>query len=285
MNQPSDTRDNTQFAEKWQSSSADKKSREEWSIFVKPGDVPRTQRQFSLYWYAEFIRQAIKGRGFKKGIELGCGRGTASLYLHKVDGLDVTLVDVSPEAVHLAQENFGYHSGRAEFIVADSAALPCAENSFDLVTMIGLLEHFTDYRPALRECLRVLRPGGMLVTLNIPKKNSVQNLNDAYRWLLRLNRKTALKKDYFRNEDTAEQYVAATKEVGFVGVAMTYVNPFPLFVPVSEQADRRITTVNRWLINLRRLWRPYPFATGKRLAQAHFVVATKFVSFGIGKSY
>ncbi|MEM6796355.1 MAG: class I SAM-dependent methyltransferase, partial [Acidobacteriota bacterium] len=45
----------------------------------------------------------------------------------------------------------------------DLCALPVRDESFDFVFASHVLEHIVDDRAALRECLRVLRPGGLAV--------------------------------------------------------------------------------------------------------------------------
>ena len=49
----------------------------------------------------------------------------------------------------------------------DVTALPFAQGGFDAVLSLDVLEHVPDYRAALREFARVLRPGGQLV-LSVP---------------------------------------------------------------------------------------------------------------------
>ena len=46
---------------------------------------------------------------------------------------------------------------------ASAAALPYAAETFDLVTMLDVLEHIPDDAGALAEAMRVLRPGGLLM--------------------------------------------------------------------------------------------------------------------------
>ena len=54
--------------------------------------------------------------------------------------------------------------------VADCSRLPFADGSFDLVVHSHVLEHVADDVAVLRECLRVLRPGGRVV-FNVPFEN------------------------------------------------------------------------------------------------------------------
>lgn len=269
-----DTNENIQFESKWKTA-RQKKNREEWTVFVPKGKKPVTQRQFSLYWYSEFMRRTLQGHGYKKGIELGCGRGTAALYMHLYEGMDMTLNDASDDAIELAKKNFDFFGGKANFIVGDSTKLPLSDASFDFIITVGLFEHFSDYRPALRECLRLLRPGGMLVSMNKPRKTSMQILNHLYRACIRPFRDAPLQKDYYRNSDTAEQYVARAKEVGFAEVRSTNINPFPLFVPIFFFLERWIAYFNRTVMFLRGLFIKHPFQTSRIFAESHFLVASK----------
>jgi SAM-dependent methyltransferase len=49
------------------------------------------------------------------------------------------------------------------FRAADATDLPFPDDSFEAVTLFDLIEHVPDDRRALREALRVLRPGGVLL--------------------------------------------------------------------------------------------------------------------------
>jgi ubiquinone/menaquinone biosynthesis C-methylase UbiE len=91
-------------------------------------------------------------------LELGTGLGVFSEMLIKrvssYQGIEYDL-----DACHLAQQRVG----STKFIVqGDAQNLKYDNNSFDEVLLLEVLEHLPDYRKALTETVRVLRPGGKL---------------------------------------------------------------------------------------------------------------------------
>ena len=60
------------FEDKWKNVSG-RKRHEEFSIFVPIGKKPKTQRQFNLYNYYEFVSSVIKGKKYNNAIEIKGG--------------------------------------------------------------------------------------------------------------------------------------------------------------------------------------------------------------------
>lgn len=89
-------------------------------------------------------------------LDVGCGSGRTLDEL-AVYGLP-SGVDLSDRAVRTARER-----GHLDVLRAPAEDLPFAEGAFDVVTCLDVLEHIDDDRAALRELLRVTRPGGRLV--------------------------------------------------------------------------------------------------------------------------
>ena len=77
----------------------------------------------------------------------------------RVEGLDCS-------AAMLAQAARTCTTPRATFTRGDACALPHAACVFDAVTTVFTLRNFPDRDAALREMLRVLRPGGSLVIVD-----------------------------------------------------------------------------------------------------------------------
>jgi SAM-dependent methyltransferase len=95
-----------------------------------------------------------------KLLEVGCGIGT-DLARFARGGAIVTGVDLSATAIELARRNFELHGLQpADLRVADGESLPYPGGSFDVVYAHGVVQYTADARQLIRECHRVLRPGG-----------------------------------------------------------------------------------------------------------------------------
>ena len=91
-------------------------------------------------------------------LDIGCGTGEGTLFLaREFPRARVRGVDISEEMIRLAQRKVGLDpEGRVAFRVADAAALPFDDESFDLVAQLNM-------PPFFAEMARVLRPGGYAI--------------------------------------------------------------------------------------------------------------------------
>ena len=77
-------------------------------------------------------------------------------------GFSVTAVDQSPDMLGRARERFG---PRIELVEASAENLPFAAGSFDHLTVTYLLRYVADPAATLGELARVVRPGGVVASL------------------------------------------------------------------------------------------------------------------------
>jgi SAM-dependent methyltransferase len=95
-------------------------------------------------------------------LDLGCGTGGNLGIAEDFEAEMVIGTDLSQLALDLAQDKFP----QARLVRADiSGGLPFADNSFDVVTVFGLICHHwvKSDGAALAEVKRILRPGGMML--------------------------------------------------------------------------------------------------------------------------
>lgn len=94
----------------------------------------------------------------RRALDLGCGTGrnldSLARYARSVG------LDSSGAALAFCQRRGHRHLVRA-------ASLPFADNSFDIVTALDVIEHLDDDLGTLREIHRVMRPGGLLI-ISVP---------------------------------------------------------------------------------------------------------------------
>ncbi|MDQ3830924.1 MAG: class I SAM-dependent methyltransferase [Candidatus Tectomicrobia bacterium] len=100
----------------------------------------------------------------RKALDFGCGVGritqALAAYFDEVSG-----VDIAPAMVELAR-TYNRHGRRCQYFVNDTNKLALFENdTFDLIYSIITLQHIKPpyIRDYLKEFLRILTPGGLLV--------------------------------------------------------------------------------------------------------------------------
>ena len=99
-------------------------------------------------------------------LDLACGQGFFAREFGKLYA-QVTGVDLSSKLIKLAADNTPTN---VRFHVARASALPFIKNrTIDKVAIVLALQNIQDAGDTLRECARVLKPGGMLyAVLNHP---------------------------------------------------------------------------------------------------------------------
>ncbi len=92
-------------------------------------------------------------------LDLGCGSGFPLPTMENNYGR-VAAVDIFPDQARLVAEREGL---KTEVYKADGKDLPFSDSTFDVILLMDILEHVTgDKQLVIDECLRVLKPGGLI---------------------------------------------------------------------------------------------------------------------------
>jgi len=97
-------------------------------------------------------------------LEIGVGLGSDFLRFVRA-GARATGVDLTQHAVELVRRRLDLEGLHADVLQADAEQLPFADASFDRIYSWGVLHHSPDTVRAVREAIRVLRPGGRLCVM------------------------------------------------------------------------------------------------------------------------
>lgn len=191
--------------------------------------------QVSLqYWYDVFETHA-PGRNM---LECGCGTARVSRYM-AARGYICTMADYSLGALQHARESFGRRALPGRFVAGDLNALGLADGEFDVAFSGGVLQHFEDFEPAIREMVRVLRPGGLFAAMVVPRKFSCQTLGDlqqtvvhSARNLLTGRPRQAFRRishfpDFYVNPARLDAYMTVCRNAGLTGMVGRANSPFP----------------------------------------------------------
>jgi SAM-dependent methyltransferase len=95
-------------------------------------------------------------------LDIGCGKGTTSVYLAKKYGCNVVGLDLSRDLVNQATALAGRRGldSKVSFKVADALDMPFADDEFDVTITQALLILVGDKKKAIQEAIRVTKPGG-----------------------------------------------------------------------------------------------------------------------------
>jgi SAM-dependent methyltransferase len=105
-------------------------------------------------------------------VEMGAGtsRTVAGLLPPRRDGLRYVATDVSPPALRRGRSILG--DGVAS-VQCDAVSWPLRDSVADLVLVLGVLHHLSDWRAALERACRVVKPGGFLLLHEVVAKPRV----------------------------------------------------------------------------------------------------------------
>ena len=150
----------------WEAGSYDEK----WSISYDERCIDYAVGRFRAA-VGDRLADTSAGPPYAHAMELGSGTGFFLLNLMQ-GGLikKGSVTDLSPGMVEVALRNAENLGLDVDGRVADAERIPYDDDTFDLVAGHAVLHHIPDVGAAMREVLRVLKPGGRFVFAGEPTK-------------------------------------------------------------------------------------------------------------------
>ena len=100
-------------------------------------------------------------------LDVGCATGRLLFKLAKHGYTNLSGVDLAPRIIEVARKKLSNFNVNLDLKNADSEVdLPWPENSFDIITLTGVIHHFYRLNDALKEACRVLDKQGKLIILD-----------------------------------------------------------------------------------------------------------------------
>ena len=135
---------------------------EEYDYWHKSAYVKECAEDINLCsWHHEAIKLISNIEG-KTILEIGCGRGDFSIFLHNQNA-NVSGCDFSEAAISIAKEKAKLKNLPIKFFVADAQHLPLQDGLYDIIFSCECLEHIPNPQQALNEMYRILKPKGQAV--------------------------------------------------------------------------------------------------------------------------
>jgi len=135
---------------------------------------PATKREFNDgESFFQHFQEALKVNDLlgKHVLDLGSGYGgRTAYYLKNGNPLSIIGLETGEEKVKTAQYSVNHlcNDSRVSFKVGFGEKLPFSDESFDLILSYDVFEHVQDLNLVLKECYRVLKPGGKVFALFPP---------------------------------------------------------------------------------------------------------------------
>lgn len=120
-------------------------------------------------WRRKAVRELVGDKPDAKVLDVACGTGDFTIAIAKSlsPSGEVTGIDISEEMMRVGRKKIAEAGLSAELISGDCEALPFDDNTFDRISVGFGVRNFEHIDVGLSQMLRVLKPGGRLVILEL----------------------------------------------------------------------------------------------------------------------
>jgi ubiquinone/menaquinone biosynthesis C-methylase UbiE len=126
--------------------------------------VHRSSEKAQLDLIVQDIIKKMSLHKEEKLLDVGCGSGVLLSKLVKETEAIGIGIDFSEKEIEIAKDHFPH----IQFHVGNAESIPFPDHTFDKILCYSVLHYIKDWRPAIRELLRMCRDGGMVLLGDLP---------------------------------------------------------------------------------------------------------------------
>ena len=198
-----------------------------WWGALSPAGQKRYDKRFELF------KDLCRPQKNDEILEIGAGDGEFTKRLSTLSS-QIVATDITPAVVKRGRRYFqSTHKNNVRFSVEDAESLSYKKGTMDIVCGVSILHHI-DYKQALKEAYRVLKPGGVIFFSEPNLINPVIYLG--------LHIKFLRKRMEFSTNETALLKWKVTKILKTLGYSKYQVNNYDFLYPHTP--TKLITMVN-----------------------------------------
>lgn len=124
-----------------------------------------------VQWRKKLVRRVMQSKPTDI-LDIATGTGDVAIMMASEANCEVTGIDISAQMLSFATKKANKAQlDNTAFMKGDSENLPFTDNSFDAVTVAFGVRNFEHTDVGLKECHRVLKPGGIMAVLEFSKPN------------------------------------------------------------------------------------------------------------------
>lgn len=133
-------------------------------------EAPSTHYYFECecLLFQNFVPE-LKGKKILKTDLWDEAKNTRILNWAARQGAEVFGIDISFEILQEAKKSFAKSEERLNGVVSDLRDICYKDDTFNFIYSMGTIEHFHEYRQAIKECFRVIKKGGLAI-FGVPNK-------------------------------------------------------------------------------------------------------------------
>lgn len=188
-----------------------------WWGSKTPAAKIRIERRIDL------INKFLKLKAGDKILECGCASGDFTEYLAGSinSNVSLTAIDISPAQIQIARNKV--NNKNINFAIESITKMSFRDNTFDYIVGNSILHHL-DLTVALKEMIRILKPGGKIIFFE-------PNMLNPHVWLA-LNIKPFRKFYQASPDETAFFHWRLKKQLKLLGFKDVFVKPFDFMHPL-----------------------------------------------------